>query len=323
MSYIDDYLDEEFSKLEKKLVGVYKGSQKAFKAELNKYLSNYQQFVDSLKNEVKRGNISELEAKHTLQSTVFNGKEWNKEKTKLATIMYEADEEATEYANSRLQDVYVRSRNYGRYEVENHYRTDFGMALLTASQLTTQPQEKVIKKSVDIVWNRKNIQTVVLKYTRRLDTFNAVANRTAKYISNRNRNSTGRSLQNLLWGVSDQAQWESMLDAKMKGIDVKKQWVAYIDDRTRDTHRNLDGNIEDVDEYFTAYGKKGRYNIMFPRDPNAEPEMICNCRCRLRKIFPKYENINDKRRAEVNPRIVIPFMSFDEWEDYKYEQYGD
>lgn len=319
MSYLDDYLEEEFGKLDKKLSQVYKGSQKAIKTELKKYLSNYQSLVKSLQNEVKTGNISESEAKDTLKTTVFTGKTWNKEKTKLATIMYEADVEATDYANSRLDDIYVESRNYGRYETENHYHVDVGMTVLTVATLTSEmkPTPKVVNKVKDIAWNKKTIQTTVLKYTKRLELYDSIAEKTARYICDKNYRNTGNSLQNFLWGVSDEADWESMLDTKLKGIGIQKQWIAYLDDRTRDTHQDLDGQIEDVDAYFIAYGARGRFSIMFPRDPEAVPEMICNCRCRLRKIYPEYENVNDQRRAGVNPREVIPFMSFDEWEDYK------
>ena len=42
------------------------------------------------------------------------------------------------------------------------------------------------------------------------------------------------------------AQWK----AKEKGADVVKQWDASLDDKTRDTHRQLDGQIRELDEVF-------------------------------------------------------------------------
>lgn len=62
--------------------------------------------------------------------------------------------------------------------------------------------------------------------------------------------------------------------AKKKGADVDKQWDATLDGKTRDTHRQLDGQIREVDEYYEVDGKKA----MNPGD-FGRPEEDCNCRC--------------------------------------------
>ena len=73
-------------------------------------------------------------------------------------------------------------------------------------------------------------------------------------------------------------QQASTLDAqkvaKSKGADVVKQWDATLDGDTRPTHRELDGQIKEVDEPFEANGKKA----MFPGD-FGDPAEDCNCRC--------------------------------------------
>ena len=68
------------------------------------------------------------------------------------------------------------------------------------------------------------------------------------------------------------AQWK----AKEKGADVVKQWDASLDGKTRDTHRELDGQIRELDEPFEVAGKKAMYPGGFGR-----PEEDCNCRCAL------------------------------------------
>lgn len=68
------------------------------------------------------------------------------------------------------------------------------------------------------------------------------------------------------------AQWK----AKKKGADVVKQWDASLDGKTRDTHRQLDGQIRELDEPFEVAGKKA----MQPGD-FGDPAEDCNCRCAL------------------------------------------
>lgn len=68
------------------------------------------------------------------------------------------------------------------------------------------------------------------------------------------------------------AQWK----AKEKGADVVKQWDASLDDKTRDTHRQLDGQIRELDEVFEVQGKTAMMPGGF-----GDPAEDCNCRCAL------------------------------------------
>lgn len=62
--------------------------------------------------------------------------------------------------------------------------------------------------------------------------------------------------------------------SKKRGCDVIKQWDSALDGATRATHRKLDGQIRETDEYFEVDGKKAMYPGEFGR-----PEEDCNCRC--------------------------------------------
>lgn len=64
--------------------------------------------------------------------------------------------------------------------------------------------------------------------------------------------------------------------AKSKGADVLKQWDSTLDGVTRPTHRELDGQIREVDEPFEVAGMKAMYPGAF-----GNPAEDCNCRCCL------------------------------------------
>lgn len=63
-------------------------------------------------------------------------------------------------------------------------------------------------------------------------------------------------------------------DAKKRGCDMVKQWDSALDGDTRPTHRRLDGQIRETEEFFETDGKKAKYPGDFGR-----PEEDCNCRC--------------------------------------------
>ena len=63
--------------------------------------------------------------------------------------------------------------------------------------------------------------------------------------------------------------------ARETGLQLKKEWIAAEDERTRDQHRDVDGDIVGMDDTFTVGGESLRY----PGDPMGSAENTINCRC--------------------------------------------
>lgn len=64
--------------------------------------------------------------------------------------------------------------------------------------------------------------------------------------------------------------------AKDKGADIVKQWDATMDGLTRPEHREADGQIRELDEYFDVGGEKMKAPAIGGSASN-----VCNCRCQL------------------------------------------
>ena len=75
---------------------------------------------------------------------------------------------------------------------------------------------------------------------------------------------------NSIWNDSE------FQDALLTG-KTKKQWVALMDKRTRDTHREVNGKTIPINEYFVV----GEALLMYPRMDCANPEEVINCRCSI------------------------------------------
>lgn len=96
--------------------------------------------------------------------------------------------------------------------------------------------------------------------------------------------------------------------AKKRGCDVVKQWDSTLDGDTRSTHRQLDGQIREVDEPFELNGN----TAMYPGD-FGKPEEDCNCRCvaltRAKWALDEEELAVLKERAK--------FFKLDKKDDFK------
>lgn len=111
--------------------------------------------------------------------------------------------------------------------------------------------------------------------------------------------------------VQTSAKMDAMSEAKKKGADVVKQWDSTLDGRTRTTHRQLDGQIRELDEPFEVEGMKVDAPGMF-----GNPAEDCNCRCavlqRARWALDETELDTLKERAEY-----FGLDKSKDFEDYK------
>jgi uncharacterized protein with gpF-like domain len=56
---------------------------------------------------------------------------------------------------------------------------------------------------------------------------------------------------------------------------LKKEWIASFDDRTRDAHAQADGQIVMQSDPFLVGGE----HLLYPGDPAGSSENVINCRC--------------------------------------------
>lgn len=74
--------------------------------------------------------------------------------------------------------------------------------------------------------------------------------------------------------IQTTAAMDAMHGAKDKGCDVVKQWDATLDDRTRESHVAVDGQIKELDKPFSN-------GLDFPGDPSGGAAEVVNCRCAI------------------------------------------
>ena len=79
--------------------------------------------------------------------------------------------------------------------------------------------------------------------------------------------------------IQNRAQMDTLNKAKEKGADVVKQWISTLDNRTRETHKILDGQIREIEDFFEVNGHKAKYPGGFGV---ASEDIHCRC-CMLQR----------------------------------------
>lgn len=76
--------------------------------------------------------------------------------------------------------------------------------------------------------------------------------------------------------VTSESEMDCMREAKGRGADVVKEWISTLDNVTRQTHVELDGQIRELEEYFVIPSSGAK--AMYPGGFGSASEDI-NCRC--------------------------------------------
>ena len=90
-------------------------------------------------------------------------------------------------------------------------------------------------------------------------------------------NKTANIVQTEGHRIQQESTYNAQKRTKAKGADIVKQWDSTLDGKTRPTHRELDGQIVEVDEYFHS---SGGGKALYPGGFN-NPKEDCRCRCCL------------------------------------------
>lgn len=149
------------------------------------------------------------------------------------------------------------------------------------------PPRNAVDPERDYAWYNEIIQNSVLHGILQGETLDAIALRIARETGEKAFNSARRNARTAYTSAQNAGALYSMRRARDElGIKLQKRWMATLDDRTRDAHADLDGQVRDIDEPFDSILGP----IMYPGDPDADPANVWNCRCYMDEFYPGYSN---------------------------------
>ena len=325
--YGSQITDEAVAKFVKKIRRVYKQAEKELGRKLLGFRKRFAAEQLKMMADLAAGNISKPQYESWMRGKVFIGKRWEAKLFQAVTIFSIANRTAQKIIN-RIK-IYVFSENYNRnaYETEMQTGVSFDIYNEDAVEKLIKDDPKMlpewrIDEEKDYIWNRQKVENAITQGIIQGESVDQIADRLARELRTTNMNKMRMFARTAMTGAQNAGRQKQMEDAIAKGIDIKKQWIATLDDRTRDTHQHLDGQTVPVSEAFHVSTKKGEATIRYPGDPNADPALVYNCRCTMKSVFKGLENQRGQRRAYemrngYRQSYLVNGMTYDEWKKWK------
>lgn len=158
----------------------------------------------------------------------------------------------------------------------------------TVKKLQKQGKVNVPAKKIDIPkdkrWNEKQMGSKLLQGIMNGDSIGKIANSLKDVIGN-NMASAVRNARTMTTSAECNGRVDSYKNLEEQGVVMKKVWIATPDDRTRESHLDMDGEEVDIDEEFSN-------GCQFPGDAGGPPEEVWNCRCSIRSHIVGVQNGN-------------------------------
>ena len=269
------YTDKQIELLEKRLERHYQGVSAEARKKLIKYLKENQERYTELWRQLDEGEITEAQFDYLIMSD----NELESIQGELVNDYVEADAKAMSIVGAALGIVFAFNHNYQGDKM----RAETGIRIPKVRKRMLPPPNP--DKMKDRIWHRIKIRLVVNHGIKHGRTTTEVADELNK-VTNMDLNAAYRAARTACTNAENQGKLTAMLVLREKyGVDVKKQWYATLsDNRTRTSHREIHGEIRELEEPFSN-------GLLYPADPDGDPSEVWNCRCTLIAVISGMDDI--------------------------------
>ena len=279
------WTDEELNKMRYHIGQIYEDATEEITAKWDAYMFRAAKRLDKLHDEYVNASADEKEDalkkyQDALKNVTFRDRYYKDMVLDTTRHICKANEIATAYMNGEMPKIY--RVNYNQIDpaaVIPGIKYDMldENAVRHLIKDGTIPQKKMDPEK-DITWNTKQIGSSVLQGIIQGESIKDIAKRLMPIVD-KNEASAIRNARTMTTCAENRGRLDRYADYESKGLIMAKVWIATGDNRTRDWHLSMDGQEVSKDEEFTdGQGNK----LMYPGDPDAEPQTTWNCRCSMR-----------------------------------------
>lgn len=314
MKLDDGFKESEklLNQLEKEVHDVYAQATKEMTEKVDNYFAKYKAEDEKQRAKYKQGEITKKEYTEWRQRKMLAGKQYVQMRDTLAKDLTNTDSIAMKMVGDKMIDVYALNMNYETYNIEHETRLDTSFSLYNHDSverlIKTNPAILPIPKPdkmLDYKWNKQHLQSALTQGILQGESITKIAKR-FQNVSGMDERAAIRNARTAMTGAQNGGRLDAMERANENGVEVKKGWMATLDDRTRDSHVELDGEEREIDEEFSN-------GVMFPGDPEGEPAEVYNCRCRMIHVYPKHPV--DWSDLSLRNTDKLGDMTYEEWKE--------
>ena len=280
---------ELLKQLEKELNKHYKDTESVLRTKIDDFTKNFDKNNKLQLKLLNDGKISEKEYKTWYKEQVTTAKWSRKMIDELSNDIANANVKASELINRYTSEIYLK----GCIEASVEFEDMLGFDLINRKQINRllNDNKSLLPKvnpsvSKDKLWNQRRMKSAVLQSALKGESIPKLAKR-LEIVVGMNKTSAMRNARTMMTASHNQGKLDMGYEAAEMGIKLQKKWLATFDDRTRDSHIEMHGEIVDFDEEFSN-------GLMFPADPDGDdPAEIYNCRC-------TYRYVHDEKRSGIS-----------------------
>lgn len=283
--------DKELEGLEMRIAEEYSNAFLELKERAEKYFSTFESAYDRKLEDLEAGIITDDEFRRWYRNALLNNAAWDDKVAQLAERVTQANKICSAYINDTTPSIYSLNANYEAYRIS---QADDGVSFSIYSEQTVKdlimrgelrlPQAR-INTAVDLEWNKKKMNSAIISGILQGKSIRDIAKQ-LEIVTNSNKASAIRNARTAVTMAQNQGRQNTFERAEDMGIKIQKEWMATLDSRTRDSHRDMDGERVPIDSYFSN-------RLKFPADPEGEPSEVYNCRCTMISVM---KGINDEPR---------------------------
>lgn len=304
--------EKMLNELEAKIHREYAQASKEMADKATAYFNRFKAKDEEQRELYENGQISKKEYTDWRQRQMATGKRYIAMRDTLAKDLTNTDKIAMKIVNQSLPDVYALNMNYGTYSIEkdsgintsfilyNHAAVE--RLIMDNPKLLPSPKVDIPK---DLRWNQQHIQSAITQGILQGKSIPAIA-KDLQRVTGMDENAAIRNARTAMTGAQNAGRLDSMKRAAARGIGVKKGWLSTLDNVTRDSHVDLDGEVQEIDRAFSN-------GLMYPGDASGAPAEVYNCRCRLTHEYDKYKT--DWSNPANRNTSKLGNMSYDEWKN--------
>ena len=325
--------DKAIGRMQRYVAKIYADAQKSVSAQFARYAAKIQTRADELYDAIKEAKTEDerkaakLAYKRFFAKEVIRDKDFKKTANEAAETLYSANLLMAGYLNTQTPAIYAKNYNYiGEHLDEDIPDYDFTAVTEEEADKYGNIERQTVNERKDTRWNRDNIVRSVIGGAVLYLGVEAIMRRAARETTRKNVEAANRQISDMATSAENSGRLDSMFRAYDEGFGVKKVWIATLDNRTRETHQNYDGEPPHELDYEYSPGLK------IPRDPDCtDLAEVCNCRCRITYNTGRQRSetraaragdvtgsYKDQRSFAGTQTYYVRNMSYEEWMKWRH-----
>lgn len=305
-----DANEKRLKKLQKELAKEYKAAEKEMLKKAEKYMKAFKE-ADALElARLKKGEITQAQY-DAWRAAKIQRSEWAKRMAdELAKGLTDQDVKALSATKAATTSAATEGSMFAQFEAGTLTGKNFTLVSRSAVEqaLTGKLYRRKVNIPKDRAWNERHIRSAIAQSLLQGESVADAAKRISQ-VAEMNRSAALRDARTMINAAEQSgklAEYEMLAE---EGVDIEKGWMATLDERTRDTHAEMDMEFVPVDEKFSN-------SLMEPCDPDGDPSEVYNCRCTLISRIDGKTISQEERRSKLE-------RPYEEWKNRGNVAVGD